>query len=211
MFPFDAEVLASSYAQYNDAIWPAQIVALALALAVLWLCVSPQRHGGRVIGAILVAGWLWCGLVFFLQYMASLDFMAPVYGWIFVVQATLLLWGLVWRAPQFHAGSDPLGVAALSLAVFAVFGLPLISGLGGSGFAAARIAGLAPGPTVLFTLALLPLWRGRAVWLLLPIPLLWCGVAAVTGWALGVAESLVVPLLALLALALLAWRTRRHG
>lgn len=211
MFPFDAEVLASSYRLYNSALWPAQAVALAVALAALWLCVSPGRHGARLLGGVLAAAWLWCGAVFFLGHMASLDFLAPVYGWAFVAEAALLLWLLVWRPAAFRVGSDLPGMVPYGLAVLAVFGLPLLSGLGEAGFAAARIIGLAPGPTVVFTLALLPLWQGRGIWLLLPIPLLWSGVAAVTGWALGVVESLAVPLLAVPAVALLVWRSRRRG
>jgi hypothetical protein len=208
MFPFDAEVLASSYALYNAAVWPAQPVALALALAALWLAAAPHPWSGRIVGAILAAGWAWCGLVFFPQHFAALDFMAPVYAGAFLLQAALLLFSLVWRRRGLRAPGDAAGLGGLALAALALFALPLISGLGGAGFAAARIVGLAPGPTVLFTLALLLLFEGRPPWLLLPIPLLWCGVAAVTGWALSVPESLAVPVLALPSLALFAWRAR---
>jgi hypothetical protein len=209
MFPFDAEVLASSYALYNAAVWPAQVFALALALAAVWLSVSPRRGGLRIIGAVLAAGWLWCGLVFFPRYLAQLDFMAPVYGWVFAAQAALLSWALVWRPAAFRAAPGIAGVAALALAAAAIFGLPLVSGLGEAGSAAARIVGLAPGPTVLFTLALLLLVEGRAPRLLSAIPLLWCGVAAVTGWVLGVPESLALAVLALPAFGLLLWPARR--
>jgi hypothetical protein len=41
MLSFDAEVLASSYALYNAAIWPAQAVALALGLVAVWFGVRP--------------------------------------------------------------------------------------------------------------------------------------------------------------------------
>jgi len=78
MFPFDAEVLASSHALYNAAVWPAQVVALAAALAAVWLAVSPQPWRGRALGAILAAGWLWGGAVFFLGHVASLDFLHHV-------------------------------------------------------------------------------------------------------------------------------------
>src|SRR3546814_18754265 len=87
MFPYDAEVLASSYRLYNTAIWPAQPVALMLALAALWLAVAPRPWSRRAVGVILAAGWLWCGLVFFLSHWAQLDFMAPVYGGAFLLQA----------------------------------------------------------------------------------------------------------------------------
>ncbi|MGF1629949.1 MAG: DUF6064 family protein [Kiloniellaceae bacterium] len=209
MFPFDAEVLASSYALYNAAIWPAQVFALAIALAAVWLTVSPRRGGGRAVGALLAAGWLWCGLVFFQQHLAQLDFMAPIYGWAFVAQAGLLLWALVWRPPALRAVTSIASMTALVLAAAAIFGLPLVAGLGDAGFASARIVGLAPDPTVLFTLALLLVVEGRATWLLLVIPLLWCGVAAVTGWMLGVPESLALAILALPAYGLLLRPARR--
>src|SRR3546814_2142551 len=65
-------------------------------------------------------------------------------------------------------------------------------------------------PILLFTLALLLLLEGRPPWLLLVVPLLWCAVDAVTGWTLGVPESLAVALLALPAFGLLLLRERRR-
>lgn len=209
MFPFDAEVLASLYTQYNTAVWPAQVVALAAALVVLWLAISPQPWRGRTLGAILAAGWLWCGAVFFLRYMASLDFMAPVYGWAFLVEAALLLWALVWRGGTLRAAGGRLGGLALALAAASLFGLPLVSGLAGPGFAAAGVVGVAPAPTVLLTLAVLLLVEGRSRWLLSAIPLLWVAAAGVTGWVLGVPEYLALAGLAVVAVAGMAagnWR-----
>lgn len=201
MFPFDAEVLASSHALYNAAIWPAQVVALAAALAALWLAISPQPWRGRALGAILAAGWLWCGAVFFLGHMARLDFMAPVYGWAFIAEAVLLLWALVLRGGTLHAAAGVRGGLVLLLAAAAVFGLPLVSGLAGPGFAAAGVVGVAPAPTVLLTLAVLLLVEGRSRWLLLIVPVLWAAVAAVTGWVLGVPEYLALAALAVAAVA----------
>lgn len=211
MFPYDAEVLAAGYAQYNAAVWPAQLIALLLALSVLWLCLTPRTWGPYFIGTLLVAAWLWCGLVFFRGHMAALDFMAPAYGWMFVVQAGLLAWGLLWRPPALAFRPDLRGVVGLLLAGVALFGLPLISGFGTSGFAAARIVGVAPGPTALFTLGLLLLTTGRRAWLLMIVPLAWCAVAGVVAWALGVAEAWPLPLLGLAALSLAFWSHLRPG
>src|SRR3546814_104160 len=111
MFPYDAEVLASSYRLYNTAIWPAQPVALMLALAALWLAVAPRPWSRRAVGVILAAGWLWCGLVFFLSHWAQLDFMAPVYGGAFLLQAALLLFAPTLRRRAFCAPSGAAGIA----------------------------------------------------------------------------------------------------
>jgi hypothetical protein len=201
-------VLASSYAFYNAAVWPAQAVALALALAAIWLAAAPRAWSGPAVAAILAAGWTWCGLVFFLQHFARLDFMAPVYGGAFLLQALLLLWWLFRRRFVFTNASDGVTAAAVALAFLSIVGLPLVTGLGGFGFASARIVGLAPGPTVLFTLAMLLLVEGRGRWLLMVLPLSWCALDGATGWALGVPEALAVAALGLAAPLVLLWRRR---
>jgi len=206
MFPFDTEVLTSLYGRYNAEVWPAQVVALALALAAVWLSLAPRRFGARAIGLALAGGWLWCGAVFFLGYLAQFDFMAPVYGGAFLVQAGVLLWELVWRQRPPASQPDGFGAAGLLLAFLAIIGLPLVSGLGEAGFAAARIVGIAPGPTVVMTLALLLLVEGRPPWPAMAVPLLWCGVAAVTGWALALPEALAVAFLGALATGLILWK-----
>lgn len=209
MFPYDAEVLAATYAQYNDAVWPAQPVALALALAALGHCVRPLPGGDRAIGVLLLTAWLWCGLVFFPRYLAPLDFMAPAYGWAFVFQAALLAWALVWHRLTFRFRHDAVSWIALAVIAEALFGLPAVTALGDLGWAGARLVGVAPGPTVLFTLGLLLLAEGRRRRLLMAVPLAWCALAGVTAWALGVPEGWPLPLLGALALVLVLWRPRR--
>src|SRR3546814_17247301 len=74
MLPFTADVLFSSIAAYNRAIWPAPAVALALGLVALGLAMRPVSGGGRLIGAILAAAWLWAGIGFHLIHFSSINF-----------------------------------------------------------------------------------------------------------------------------------------
>lgn len=164
MLAFDAEVLDSFFALYNRAVWPAQILAVALALTALWLCLARRQGRGRVAGLILAAGWFWCGIVFHLRHFASLDFMAPVYGAVFVLQGVLLLWSLGWRQGSLGFYGRTLHWAGLVLAVCALLGLPTASLLTEAGWQSARIVGLAPGPTAVFTLGLLLMSDGRRPW-----------------------------------------------
>ena len=206
MLPFDAEVLASSYTEYNAAIWPAQAVALLLALAALWLAAAPRSWNGRAIGGLLVCAWLWCGVVYFFQHFARYDFLAPVYGWAFLAEAALLVWGLLWRAPRIAVRPSAAGLAGFALALAAVLLLPLISGLGEAGFASARLAGVAPGPTAALTLGLLVLMEGRRRWLLMILPLAWCAVAGIQAWALNLPEAWPLPVLGAVAVLAAALR-----
>ena len=51
MLPFTADILFSSIAQYNRALWPLPPVALLLGLAAVLLTVRPVRDGNRLISA----------------------------------------------------------------------------------------------------------------------------------------------------------------
>jgi hypothetical protein len=135
--------------------------------------------------------------------------MAPVYGWAFVLQAALLLRALVWRRVAFRFRPDVFGLAGLTLMAAALFGLPLVSGFTEAGLGSARLAGVAPGPTALFTLGLLLLAEGRPPWFLMVMPLLWCAVAGATAWALGVPDDWPLPVLGAAALGLAVLKHRR--
>jgi Family of unknown function (DUF6064) len=95
--PFTAEVLSSVVQTYNRAVWPAQVVAYVLALALVWIAIRPRYGGYRRVahslaGAALAAAWAWTGVAFHFSYFANINFLAPVYGSLFVVQALLLAW-----------------------------------------------------------------------------------------------------------------------
>lgn len=217
--PFTAEVLASVIAGYNRAIWPAQVLAVGLALAMLWLALRSRRDGAgragpRLLGLGLAAAWAWTGAVFFGRYLAAIDFVAPAYGALFGIQALLLAWtgGYHGRiAPEPQAG--PIGWVGGALVAYALAGHPLIAALAGGGLTSAAVVGLAPGPTAVFTLGVLLLAGGGAPLHLAVVPVLWSLIAGVIAWTLGVAEDLALPLFGLGSLALLigAYRRRRDG
>ena len=68
---------------------------------------------------------------------------------------------------------------------------------------------MAPDPTAIASVAVLALVRGRIRWLLLVVPVLWCGIAAATLWAMGAPEAWVVLAAGLVALSP-ALRATRH-
>jgi Family of unknown function (DUF6064) len=193
-----------------------QVVTYALALALVWIAIRP-RYGGyrrvahRLAGAALAAAWGWTGTVFHLKYFATVNFLAPVYGALFLVQALLLAWTAAIRgriAPR--AQSDPFGWAGLGLMVYAIIGYPLIAEVASDGLQSARVVGLAPDPTAVFTLGVLLLAEGRTPLHLTVMPVLWRLFAGVTAWELGVAEDMALPLIGLGTLALIVWKNWRR-
>jgi Family of unknown function (DUF6064) len=211
MLPFTAEILFSSFEQYNRALWPAAILAVVLALAVILLSLRPVRHGDRAIGALLAAAWLWIGIGYFYLHFATIDFAAPVYGAFFVLEGLLLAWtGVVWGKLAFRFGGDLPGWCGLALAIVAV-AWPLADALSGHGWRSVRVVGLAPGPTAAFTLGMLLLTAGRTPLHLAIIPLLWTVVAGATAWLLIIPEDLALPAAGLFAFALILGKNRRQA
>jgi hypothetical protein len=210
MLPFTAETLFSSFEQYNRALWPLPILALALALAIIILALRPVQGGGRAIGALLAAAWVWIGVGYHYLHFAAIDFAAPLYGAFFVLEGVLFAWtGVVRGNVAFRFGADLFGWAGLALAIAAALAWPLAD-LSGHGWPSLRVAGLAPGPTAAFTLGLLLLTEGRTPLHLAVIPLLWTLVAGATAWVLAIPQDLALPLAGLCGFALVLWKNRRQ-
>ncbi len=221
MLPFTAEVFFSVFEQYNRAIWPAQIIAYGLGLAAVLLTLRPVPGGDRFTGAILAAAWAWIGGVYYLMHLDTIDFAAPVFGALFVIQAFLLAWtGAVRGRLAFRARSpkrcsvgdvraEAFGWIGLGLMVYAMAPYPVIGWLAGHGWPSAPLFGVAPCPTTIFTIGLLLLTEGRTPLHLVVIPVLvslYCGMAA---WLLNLPEDLALPLAGVGGLGLMLWRNRR--
>jgi hypothetical protein len=211
MLPFTAEILFSSFEQYNRALWPLPILSPALALATLALALGPVRGGDRAIGALLALAWFWVGLGYFILHFAAFDFAAPIYGAFSILQGLLLGWSVVVRGRlSFRFTSDLFGWCGLALALAAALAWPLADWLLGQGWASARVVGLAPGPTAAFTLGMLLLCAGRTPLLLAIIPLLWTLIAGAVAWILSIPQDLALPVVGIGAFALMLWKNRRQ-
>lgn len=214
MLPFTSDVFFSLFETYNRAIWPAQVVAYVLALAALALALRPVgergRTGGRIVAAVLAGMWLWTGVAYHMQHFATINFLAPVFGWFFVAQAALFAWTGVVRGEMPAAfRPDAFGWAGLALVAVALAVYPLIGWLLGHGWPASPLVGVTPCPTTILTMGLLLLVPGRTPWHLLPIPVLWSLVGGSAAWLLDVWQDLLLPLAGLGGLALMVWKNRR--
>jgi hypothetical protein len=210
MLPFTAEILFSSFEQYNRALWPLPILAVGGALAIILLTLRPVQGGDRAIGALVALAWVWVGIGYHLLHLATLDFAAPAYGVLFVLQGLLLAWtGMIRNRLSFRFGADLFGWAGLALMIAAVLAWPLADLLS-HGWQSPRLALLAPSPTAAFTLGLLLLSEGRAPLQLAVIPLLWAMVAGATGWILAIPQDLALPVAGLGAFGLILWKTRQQ-
>ena len=191
---------------YNPALWPLQIVALALGLAILVLIWRKPAWCGRIVAAMLAACWLFVAWAYLLERYDTINFAARYYALGFAVQAVLLLWTGVLRDRLHFDVSNLAGKLGLAILLYALAIHPLIAPLAGRPWTQAEIFGLAPDPTAIATLGVL-LAADRAHWHLLVIPLLWCMISGLTLWTMEQPQAFAFPLLAALAVGIAGWKT----
>ncbi|WP_326538562.1 DUF6064 family protein [Pseudorhodoferax sp.] len=191
---------------YNAQVWPAQLLAMPLALLALWtLARRPARW--RLACALLAAGWLWTAWAFHWQRYAGIHSAAPWFAAGFALQAGVLAWiarpASPWQASP-RAGWPR--VAGLALLACAVLLQPWAELLPDRPWQQAALFGLTPDATAVGTLGLLVLLRRPGPWQAGPwlAPLLWCAASAATLWTMAMPAwwwLAGAPLLALAAAA----------
>ena len=210
MISFSQEVFLALFAQYNQAVWPAQLVAYLLGIATLLLLFRPSRWATRLIGIILAAFWLWNAIAYHWLTFTPINFAAPVFAIFFVIASILFLWSFVVRAAsRFVFRRDIFGWTGLAIIVFAMAGYPLVAALVGHRWPNTAMFGIAPCQTVIFTLGLLLMAEPRVPWSSLVIPLLWTVVGGSAAWFLAVPEDFSLPLAGIMVLGLVTLKNRR--
>lgn len=184
-------------ALYNEAVWPAHLLALAAGLAMIGCVARPRPHTSRLALLVLAAAWAWVGWAYHLERYADINTAGPWFALAFGVQALLLCF----MALRSH-GAAPAGMqkqVALGLSGMAVLGYPLLVLGSGRGWNQAEVFGIAPDPTAVATLGMLLACRAHPLYWL--IPLAWCAVSGATLMELRVGYAWLLPTFAILAVA----------
>jgi len=199
---FSPQTYYRTIERYNLEIWPAQLVGVAIGLAIIMLLMLKGATRERIIAALLTACWLWIGWAFNYERYAQINWVAPWIAATFALEALLLaaVGGVARRLVLWPAAGREFRIA-LTLIAVVVVGYPLLAPVTGRPWTTAEVFGVSADPTALATVAVLALVRDRTRWLLLIIPLLWCSFTVLTLWAMRSAEAVVVAGAALLALA----------
>lgn len=192
---------------YNIDVWPLQILALSLGIAVIVLIKRQPIWHGRVVTAILAACWLWVAWAYHLQRYSSINWAAHYYAMGFAAQAVLLIWvGVIRGGLAFQTQSPLIRCVGFGLYSFALFIQPLMAPLMGRKWLQAEIFGVAPDPTAIATLGILLLVTNKTRWWLFIIPILWCMISSATLWTMKSPQALVMVLGALIVIIAMVWK-----
>jgi len=206
MVPFTREVFLGVFERYNEAIWPAQIVAYLLCLVAVWRAARPFPGSGRLIAAVLGLAWIWTGVAYHMLFFARINWAAWAFGLLFVIQGLLfLINGTIRGRLTFRFNGDLDGWAGMILIALAMLLYPLV---GDQDWSRAAFVGVAPCPTTLFTFGMLLMAAPRTPWHLLVIPVLWSLIGGSAALVLGIPQDAALPAAALLTIVLAARKNR---
>lgn len=185
--PFSREQFFDLFAAYNRAVWPAQLVLVAMAVACL-VHVARRRPSRRVVGYVLAAFWMWMGAAYHLTFFVDINPLAWVFGAAFLVQGALFAHYSRQDRLVFSFHYSALRPFAFVLVAYSLVGYPALASLAGHTYPAMPTFGL-PCPTTIFTLGLLLLARPPVPRVLFIVPLGWSLVGSVAAFKLGVYED----------------------
>lgn len=185
--PFTVEQFLEVFANYNNAVWPLQVVLNLLAIIVVYLAVKRSSYTDKVVPFVLSFLWIWMGWVYHITFFRVINPAALGFGATFIFQGLLFL-TTAWKGQvSFQAtwgGRQSIGslLIAYGLVMYPLLGYGL-----GHVFPSAPTFG-APCPTTIFTFGVL-LWSTGLPKYLLIIPSLWSVVGFTAALTLGITED----------------------
>ncbi|MCI0709084.1 MAG: DUF6064 family protein, partial [Chloroflexi bacterium] len=125
-FPFTTEEFFNVFEQYNEAVFPIQILFNLLALVAVWLIFRRNKHADVGVSAILAFLWLWMGFVYQFGYFSDINNAAYVFGILFIIQGILFfVLGVLRRQITFAPTTNLLRYTGGVLVVYALVLYPL--------------------------------------------------------------------------------------
>jgi hypothetical protein len=208
MLPFTRDQFFAVFADYNLTVWPAQLVAYLMGLAVVAALWKPSGSAGRIVGTTLGVMWVWTGVAYHALHFSAINRAAWVFGALFVAQgiALLVAGSIDGRLRFVRRGGAAAGVGAL-LMVYAMVVYPLIGLAAGHRPAQLPMFGITPCPLTIFTFGVLLWARPPLPWWLLAVPLAWSLIGGSAAFLLGVPQDWLL-LVGGIAVAALLYRDR---
>jgi hypothetical protein len=187
--PFSVQQFLDVFAQYNAAIWPAQIPLYLLGIAVVIIAASRLAWSGRVVFGALALYWIWMGALYHLSFFRQINPVATIFGGLFILQGALFILPAARGSVRFGPPQGWSGILGTVFIAYALVVYPILGALTGHAYPRAPLFGVAPCPTAIFTFGILLWARDRVGIYLLVIPFLWSLVGFTAALKLGIRED----------------------
>lgn len=200
--PFTTAQFFGIFRDYNEAVWPFQLVLAALGLVAVGLLFVHRPFAGRLISAMLAGLWAWMAIAYHFLFFSRINLAAWAFGALFLVEAALFLWlGVIRGKLRTSMLVDARSRVGALLLLYAMVVYPLLGALFGHVYMESPTFGL-PCPTTIFTFGLLLFLLEPFPRLILAVPILWAGVGSLAAFRLEVPQDLGLLVAGLVGLVL---------
>ncbi len=187
--PFSGDQFLSVFEDYNQTVWPAQIILILAGFTTVWFSLKPARRSDRLISCLLSALWLWTGIMYHLAFFTKINPAAYLFGGAVILQGLLFIYyGLISHRLSFRFTPDIYGFTGAVFISYSMVLYPLLGYFLWHVYPEAPTFGL-PCPTTLFTFGLMFWTTLRMPWIVLVIPFLWSVIGFSAAVTLGMYED----------------------
>jgi hypothetical protein len=206
--PFTREQFLEVFKNYNEAVFPMQVIFYLISLLAIYYAVKPSFKSSQIISAVLAFFWLWMGVVYHLFFFTGINKAAYLFGALFIMQGILFLaFGVFQDKLSFRFRTDKYGVTGIILILFALIVYPLLGNSLGHTYPSSPTFGL-PCPTTIFTFGLLLMSDKKCPVSVLIIPFIWSVIGFSAAFNFGIYEDTGLIVAAALTLSMLLIRNR---
>ncbi len=206
--PFTLDQFLDIFRQYNETVFPAQILIALLALSIIYLLIKPTKYTDKGISGIFAFFWLWMGIVYHLVFFTTINKAAFLFGAVFIIQGILFfLLGVYKNKLAFKFQHDIYGWTGMILIFFALLIYPLLGYAFGHIYPSSPTFGL-PCPTTIFTFGILLMTTKKCPVGILIIPFLWSMIGFSAAFHFGITEDTGLLIASLIALPMIIMKNK---
>ena len=206
--PFTLEQFLGVFKNYNQAVFPMQIVFYLISGIAIYLVIKPNSKSDKIISFILSFLWLWTGVVYHILFFTEINKAAYVFGGFFIIQSILfIIFGILQNQFSFRFQDDKYGIFGIILITFSLIIYPMLGYLFGHIYPSSPTFGL-PCPTTIFTFGFLLLNQKKCPVIILIIPFIWSIIGFMAAFQFGIFEDTGLILASLITVFLLIYRNK---
>jgi hypothetical protein len=206
--PFTLEQFLAVFKNYNQSIFPMQIVLYLISAVAIYLVIKPNSTSDKIISIILSFLWFWMGIVYHIIFFTAINKAAYLFGGLFIIQGILFLFfGVFKNRLSFNFKKDKYGITGFSLILFALILYPILGYYFGHIYPSSSTFGL-PCPTTIFTFGILLLNTQKCPLTILIIPFIWSVIGFMAVFQFGILEDTGLIVASIIAVSLLIYRNK---
>ena len=209
--PFTIKEFLEVFKNYNQSVFPIQIIFYLLVFYGLYLLFKNHKHKNIFLNSLIAFLWLWIGIVYQLIFFTTINKAAYAFGILFIIQGFMFAYfGAYKNLVSFKFSNSVSVITGIIFIVYALIIYPILGYLLGHQYPYSPTFGL-PCPTVIFTFGLLLFTDDKIPVYLLIIPLLWSLIGFSAAVNLSVYEDFGLLIAGLLGFVLIIFSNRKFS